>query len=613
MASAMKRPEEEVSAPPARPRNRFAAQRLHASEVLARRLRELEALYRVTEAVGRATRIDEVYAEALEGLADALDVKRLSILLLDNADVMRFGAWRGISATYRRAVEGHSPWATDVVDPQPVLVPDAHADASLEALLPVLDAEGIRSLAFLPLCARGRLLGKFMLYYPERHTFTAEEIRLGQAIASEVALALTRLRDEEEVRERAERAAFLASAAAILATSLDYEDTLERIAQLCVGRLADWCAIYTPDDRGRLVRVASATALTHLEPTARALMGRRIGNPQAPMFRVAEDGRPLLFTRIEPATLEQIAGGDREHLELLQELHASSAMVVPLLARGATLGVITLLGTGGRRRFGASDLAFVEELAQRAAVAVDNARLYQTAEQANVLKSSFLATMSHELRTPLNAIIGYTDLLEHEVDGPLSRAQLRNVGRLKACAYHLRGIVEEVLNFARLEAGREELFPERMNLCDLAREAADIMDAVAEQKGLELRLALSAAPIEIEADRGKLRQVVVNLLSNALKFTSSGHIAVEAGSENGEAYLLVADTGPGIPEPELQRIFEPFTQLGRGAEGLRGSGLGLAVSRRYARLLGGDIEVRSRVGKGSSFIVRLPLADPIGG
>jgi signal transduction histidine kinase len=215
--------------------------------------------------------------------------------------------------------------------------------------------------------------------------------------------------------------------------------------------------------------------------------------------------------------------------------------------------------------------------------------------------------MSHELRTPLNAILGYSDLLTAEIAGPITPGQAIQLNRIDAGARHLLQIIEEILTFSRVEAGREEARLARVDLAELAREAGTLIEPLAVRKGLRI---VCDVPERLEAhtDGAKVRQILLNLLSNSIKFTERGEIGLELDEDGGYARLRVTDTGIGIDPEHLGAIFEPFSQIGRTgpARTEGGTGLGLTVSKSLAELLGGEITVASVPGQGSTFTVRLP-------
>lgn len=243
------------------------------------------------------------------------------------------------------------------------------------------------------------------------------------------------------------------------------------------------------------------------------------------------------------------------------------------------------------------------EVAQQALIA---------AETASSAKSDFLAVMSHELRTPLTAIIGYEELLADEITGSVNAQQAQQLSRIKASAHHLLELIDEILTFSRLEAGRETVRKELVDVNRVVEDSASLVSPLAAEK----KLAFAVYPLRptrmINTDPGKVRQILVNLLSNAVKFTPEGGITVATAAENGELIVRVSDTGPGIPPEYLERIFEPFWQAEQKAtRRASGTGLGLTVTRRLARLLGGDVVVSSDANDGSTFTVRLPGILPV--
>ncbi len=408
------------------------------------------------------------------------------------------------------------------------------------------------------------------------------------------------LREELQAVER--RAAFLSEASSVLAAaSLNVESTIRTVARLTVSRLADWCVVYMIDASGRVYHATVA----HRDPRREAMLRALEGAPADPgiLQSIIAGGEVSILDEL-PAELVQAlkaAGG-----EAVIDTERAAVLVAPLLGRGRTLGAVLLASSN--QTYTAEDISLVEELARRAAIAVDNARLFYEAQQANRAKSDFLAVMSHELRTPLNAIMGYTDLLDAEIDGPLHPRQRRQLSRIRASARQLLQLIEEVLGFARLEAGTEEVHLQRLSLGALVRDAASLAEPFAQSKDLAFQVEIRDGDSRIETDPGKTRQILVNLLSNAVKFTSSGSVTLRASVESDHAVIAVCDTGVGIEPDKLRRIFDPFWQVERpNTRRVGGTGLGLSVSQRYARLLGGEITVASTPGRGSCFTLTLPV------
>lgn len=431
-----------------------------------------------------------------------------------------------------------------------------------------------------------------------------------------------RSREAEEARADAEEAErrmrFLAEGGRALSAYLEPRAVLRELARIAVPALADWVLVHLedPDDSeseglfAEPLRVARATDRVP-EGTRRRLEEATLPGRQGDtaLGRAMARGEPTLHARVTPPDLDRVLGPELG--AAARELGTRSLAIVPLVLRDRVRGVV-IQGTGkSRRRFEAEDLLLAEELVRRAASALDNARLYSAAVEASRAKSEFLAVMSHELRTPLNAILGYVDLLDAGVHGEMNPSQRQHLERIGRSSRHLLQLIEEILSFSRLEVGRESVQIEEVPLARLVDEVVEMMTPLVEEEGLEFRIGQPDRDTVVATDPSKLRQILLNLLMNAVKFTERGHVALEVELEAERVAFRVRDTGPGIEEEELERIFEPF-QRGRdlviGQHG--GTGLGLPVSRDLARLLGGDLLVESEPGEGSTFTVVLPRSGP---
>jgi signal transduction histidine kinase/PAS domain-containing protein len=404
------------------------------------------------------------------------------------------------------------------------------------------------------------------------------------------------------------RAELLTKAGALLASSFNVERMLAGVARLALPLLGDFCVVdVLHDERPGVRRLHVAHVHPHTAELARELAGHApaalpAGSRLVVARREGEPGVPGL----SGDALAEIAP-DPEQREALERLGPVSCIVVLLVGRGNTLGALTFVMAESGRRHGAGDFALAQELAQRLALALDNARLYRVAQRANEAKSDFLAAMSHELRTPLTAIMGYTEILAEGIGGPVTAAQRQHLGRILASSAHLLSIVEEILTFSRLEAGREEMAAEDADLLDIVRSAVSLVEPLVVAKGLDLHVRVPQSPVPLRTDPIKVRQILVNLLGNAVKFTSRGEVGVRLWAEGDRVLLEVWDTGIGVPAEHLDNIFHPFWQVEqKSTRRFGGTGLGLSLVRRLSQMLGGDVRVESAVGSGSRFTVWLP-------
>ncbi len=417
--------------------------------------------------------------------------------------------------------------------------------------------------------------------------------------------------DITERKRREVEALLLAEAGRVLAQTLDYRTTLNAVAQLLTPALADWCSVVLSMPDGRLETLAVA----HTDPEkvrwAKEAGERYPSDPDGPgVGTVIRTGQSELYPDI-PDEMLTLGAKDAEHLEMLRMLGMSSVLIVPMSAHGRTLGAITLICAESGRVFTERDLPIAEELARRSALAIENAELFREVGRANRAKSEFLASMSHELRTPLNAIMGYAELLAEGITGTVSSAQRDQIERIRASARHLLGLIDEVLSYSRMEAGKEQVTLEVITVTQLLDEAASLVRPLANDKRLELDVKRGPDALTITSDVLKVRQILVNLLTNAVKFTDTGSISLGAASDGDDVLLTVQDTGIGVAPEAQERVFEAFWQVEQSASRrVGGTGLGLSVSRRLARLLGGDLTMKSTQGEGSTFTVRLPRVAP---
>jgi signal transduction histidine kinase len=368
---------------------------------------------------------------------------------------------------------------------------------------------------------------------------------------------------------------------------------------------ADGGAIYEYDSVARAFDLRATHAMS--DELVTAIRGARVELGQATLGEAVATRQPvqvadLLLTREDTTTRR-----------LLERAGYRSLLAVPLLREDEIIGALVV-----RRRqpgeFPADTVALLQTFATQSALAIQNARLFQELavksrqlEEASRHKSAFLAAMSHELRTPLNAIIGYAEMLREEAQDLGADSMTADLERINAAGQHLLGLINAVLDLSKIEAGRMELDLEEFALADLVAEVRMIAAPLVEQHGNAFVVECGDDCDSIRADRTKLRQSTLNLLSNAAKFTERGTVTLQVRRDGGWVEIAVADTGIGMTDEQVSRLFEEFSQAETStSRSYGGTGLGLALSRRFSRLMGGDIVVESTLGQGSTFTIRLP-------
>jgi signal transduction histidine kinase len=408
-------------------------------------------------------------------------------------------------------------------------------------------------------------------------------------------------------QDQTDRLRLLDEASSLLASSLDYEKTIAAAARLAVPRFAEWCSVDIIV--GKEIR---QVASSHIDtPGFQRMSEVRARYPLSAdaatgLANVIRTGATVFAPNADEAFVAKQARSP-EHLEVSRSLGINSAMIVPMIARGHTIGALTVVRARAGQPFDEGSVTLARDIARRAAIAIDNAQLYRNAVEANESKAIFLATMSHELRTPLTAIIGYDDLLAEGIVGEVNDAQREHLARIKVSAQQLLSLIEDILLHARIEAGRESVRLAEVRAKDIVEDSITVVAPLAQSRGLSLTAEAVSPELSLRTDGGKVRQMLINLIANAVKFTERGSITVRAFERDGGVVFEVEDTGIGIAPENLERIFEAFWQVEQHkTRTAGGSGLGLSTTRKLAKALGGDATVESRQGAGSTFRITLP-------
>jgi len=467
-----------------------------------------------------------------------------------------------------------------------------------------------RTLIAIPLRREDAVIGSLAVARGEVQPFSETEIALLETFADQAVIAIENARLFQEIRDRVEELTALGEVGEAVSSSLDLQEVLTTIVAHAM-RLAqaDGGTIVELDDAtGEFVHRAShglpealVEAMDRYRPrldsdTAAGRAARSGAAVQMPDITAEPDAA-------SPATLER-----------LREAGFRALIFVPLVRDQRVVGLLVI-----RRKapgaFPQSVVDLLQTLASQSVLAIENARLFEQVQEtsraletASQHKSQFLANMSHELRTPLNAIIGYSEMLQEEAEDLGEETLIPDLQKVNAAGKHLLGLINDILDLSKIEAGRMDLYVEPFEVSQLVRDVESIVQPLVEKNGNGLIVACSDDVGEMRADLTKVRQALFNLLSNAAKFTDHGPISLTVQRESDDwITFAVSDTGIGMTEEQLGRLFEAFSQAEASTRSqYGGTGLGLAISRHFCRMMGGDLTVESTYGQGSTFTVRLP-------
>ena len=522
---------------------------------LADAMRILQALYELVDRIHRSESLSEINDAALDAILDALQCDRASILLFDEAKVMRFSGWRGLSEDYRQAVEGHSPWTHEEKSPVPLAIDDVAQAEMDESLRGVISNEGIAALCFIPLVSSGRLIGKFMAYFDEPHLHSEHELDLGLAIARQLSFGIERQRAEEARRSGEERFRELANNIDQIAWTLNEQGE------------ATWY--------NRRWYEFSGTTLEEMADGS----GRRFQHPEH-------------VERVNERFQQCVANG--EPWEDTFPLRGKDGIYRWFLSRA-----VPIRDESGRiiRWFGTNtDVTELRELGE-------------ALREADHRKDEFLATLAHELRNPLAPIRNAVQILQ--LTGPPSPELQWAREVIDRQVQQMTHLIEDLMDISRITRNTMELRKENVELGAILQSAVETSRPLIDASGHSITVSLPPQPISLNADPTRMAQVFSNLLNNAAKYSEkAGRIELTASPEGDDVVVSVRDHGIGIPREMLTRIFDLFTQVDRSLERAHGGlGIGLTLVRRLVEMHGGKVTAHSDgAGKGSVFMVRLPIA-----
>ncbi len=533
----------------------------------AARLQEV-ALSLATK-LASAGNVSEAAKYVNDTLAEVASVRRSAVLLYGDDGVCRFVGWRGLSETYRRAVEGHCPWPANSPIANAITVDDCHTEASLERYRDLFAAEGIRSLAFVPVMTELGVAGKVMLYFDEPRGMNAERMAAATTMASYLGMTVGRLVSRERLEASEQRVR------TVIDTALE--------------------AVVAMDSRGVVTDWNAAAEKTFGWSKAEAI------------------GRSMARLIVPEEMRDQHTQGIKRFLTTGEMRILGKRIEVPACRRDGSRITVELSISPVHTSNGVHFSAFLRDVTEKKKAEAELLRAKDAAEAASRSKSEFLANMSHEIRTPMTAILGFADLLQEDSEEMrLPERRNETVATIKRHGEALLTIINDILDLSKIEAGKMEV--ERIE-CSAEAVVEDVMSLMrvrAAGKGLTLELVHETPiPEKVRTDPTRMRQILINLVGNSLKFTEHGGVAVTMGCDpHGPAGPMlrfeIADTGVGMTPEQLGRLFKPFEQGDASTtRKFGGTGLGLQISKRLAALLGGEIEVRSEVGRGSVFAVTI--------
>jgi len=499
---------------------------------------------------------------------------------------------------------GYSASARAALERRTIHIPDVLADP--EYSYGAKDVEALRTILAVPILKGDDLLGVMNIYHLEGvRPFTDKQIALVETFADQAAIAIDNVRLLDELRQSLQQQTATADVLKVISRStFDLKTVLQTLVE-SAARLCDADkATITRQIGGVFYRAESYGFSCEFMDYVRNI-------PVVPE-RGSNAGRALLEGKV--VHIPDVQADPEYTFEAMRFEAYRTSLGVPMLREGIPIGVLALTRSEVRP-FTDKQIELVSTFADQAAIAIENVRLFdeiqdksRQLEEASQHKSQFLANMSHELRTPLNAILGYTELMADGAYGEPSEKMLGILKRLEANGKHLLGLINDVLDLSKIEAGQLVLELSDYSVQDIAQTVRSTLEPLAADKKLAFKVDMAPELPPGHGDGRRLTQVLINLVGNAIKFTDAGEVAIKAEARNGSFYVSVRDTGPGISSADQARLFQEFQQADNAITKKKGgTGLGLAISKRIIEMHGGKIWVESQPGHGSTFAFTLPI------
>lgn len=579
--------------------------------------KEAEALYEVGRTLVATEDEQEMLYTVLSEMLSTLGLLQGGVLFFE--EDRKFGKLHALFINgepaepgLRFPIEGNLSYEKLIITKQPVAIEDAVSDPLLETVREINRELGVASLLLVPIIINDNVIGAIGAdAIGKKHTFTEKEINLALAMADQLSIMLQNRRLLEETKRRAVQLQTSSDVGRVATSILDQETMLSQAVELIRDRFGFYhVQIFLIDEVKQHAVLYKSTGKVGQKLLA---LGHKLAiGSQSVIGQVTYQHRSIVVRDTDAPDASTL----HRRNEFLPETRAELA--IPLQVGDTLIGALDVQSTSPNA-FSTEDIAVLETLAAQLAIAIQNARAFkeqqETAErlkEIDKLKTQFLANMSHELRTPLNSIIGFSRVILKGIDGPLTELQKTDLTSIHNSGQHLLGLINNILDLSKIEAGKMELNFEEIELEPIIKGVMSTAIALVKDKPVTLHQEIPANLPQVLADPTRIRQIVLNLVSNACKFTDEGNVTIRAKADQEKVLISVSDTGIGIPAENLNSVFEEFTQVDSSTtRKVGGTGLGLPISRHFVEMHKGQIWVESKLGYGSTFNFTIPIQQSV--